>query len=182
MAKRKEKEFLDSDSWEQFRQEYESSDDRSCALLCAAYLDNCLEILVLDTLAHREKAKKELFSETMPLGTFSAKTKIAYCLNLIPDLIYKDLNTIRKIRNIFAHQLHGLSFSTEPIHSLCNNLLTPEDYSSSLGYTVEETCGTKPRQRFIFTSAIATSTIEGYYHQRAQKIHYALMEAEPKFD
>lgn len=58
MAKQKAKLFLDSTAWEQFRKEYESSDDRSCALLCAAYLDNCLEILVLEALAHREEAYK----------------------------------------------------------------------------------------------------------------------------
>ncbi len=92
MAKRCEKRFLDPKSWEQFRIEYESSDDRSCALLCAAYLDNCLEILVLEALIHKDEARKGLFSEMMPLGTFSAKIKIAYCLNLIPESIYKDIN------------------------------------------------------------------------------------------
>ena len=60
-------------TWEQFRKEYETSDDRSCALLCTSYLDHCLKILILESLTHKEDAYKSLFSEMMPLGTFSTK-------------------------------------------------------------------------------------------------------------
>ena len=182
MAKQKAKEFLDSTAWEQFRKEYESSDDRSCALLCAVYLEHCLEILVLEALAHREEAHRGLLTEMMPLGTFSAKIKIALCLNLIPESFYKDLNIIRKIRNAFAHQLHGLAFSADPIRSWCDNLIFPEDWSKSSGYTIDETCGRDPRQKFIFTSALLSSLFEDHYLQRAQNINRALMLVEPKFD
>ncbi len=182
MAKQKEKRFLDSKSWEQFKNEYEISDDRSCALLCAAYLDNCLEILVLAALVHKDEARKGLFAEMGPLGTFSAKTKIAYCLNLIPESVYKDLNAIRKIRNIYAHQLHGLSFSAEPILSECNKLILPDDYLTSMDYAIDETVGREPRQKFIFTAAMITFFITDTYHEIAEKTHQALLAAQPDFD
>ncbi len=182
MAKQKAKLFLDSTAWEQFRKEYESSDDRSCALLCAAYLDNCLEILVLEALAHREEAYKGLFLDMRPLGTFSAKIKIAFCLNIIPKSFYDDLNIVRNIRNAFAHQLHGLKFSAAPICSWCDNLMLPIDYSESSGYMIDDTCGRDPRQKFIFTTAILSSLFEDYYLERARNINSTLMAVEPKFE
>jgi len=180
MTKQKFKEFLNPQDWEKFRKEYESSDDRSCALLCAAYLENCLEILILDTLLHKDEAYQGLFRDIAPLGTFNAKTKIAFCLNLLPEIVYKDLNTIRDIRNKFAHKLHGLSFSVDPILSLCNKLLTPDDFLNEYSGRIYKKAYPKdPRAKFIFTSAIITSTMEGYYHQRAEKIHQTLLEIEP---
>jgi len=126
MTKRK-KGFLESEAWAAFRKEYESADDRSCALLCASYLENCLEVLVAEALAHPDKAKAELLAETMPLGTFSAKIKMALCLNIIDEMTFSDLNCIRKIRNEFAHGLHGLTFTADPIRSWCSALQFPED-------------------------------------------------------
>lgn len=182
MVKQQIKEFLDSTKWEKFRQEYEASDDRSCALLCAAYLDNCLEILVLEALPHEKQAHKNLFSETKPLRTFSAKIEIAFCLGLIPKSFYDDLNSIRKIRNDFAHKLHGLKFSTEPVKSWCENLTLPVEHSKSLGYTIDETCSREPRQKFIFAAAILSMLFEDYYLERARKIRSSVLLVEPKID
>lgn len=57
-----------------------------------------------------------------PLGTLSARTKICFCLGLITELEFHEINTIRRIRNEFAHGVHGVSFATQMIKDLSNNL------------------------------------------------------------
>jgi DNA-binding MltR family transcriptional regulator len=51
-----------------------------------------------------------------PLGDFSNKIKMCYCLGLIDKIIRDDLNLIRKIRNEFTHDLYA-SFESDKIKS-----------------------------------------------------------------
>jgi len=180
VAKKKQKAFLDSNSWEQFRQEFTNADDRSCALLGAAYLDHCLELLLLRALVKCE-ATDNLLGETNPLGTFSAKIKMAFSLNLIPLVIFQDLEVIRKIRNAFAHQLNGLFFSCDPIESLARRLKFPEDYLGDGQWTVESALNDDPRQMFIFSCSVISSLFESYYLERAENVQKTLMSLEPTF-
>ena len=180
MAKNKKqpKEFLNDADWERFRQEHTKADDRSCAILLAAYLDNCLHVLVSSALLHVETTGKELLGDMMPLGTFSAKTKIAHCLNLIPSSVYKDINHIRTIRNLFAHQLHGLEFEQSPIKDIVDKLTTPVDF---MGDTSGDVASWGARQRFILTCAVISMTCERYYAERAIEVHKALESVQPDF-
>ena len=43
-------------------------------------------------------------------------------MGLISESMFHDLNIIRKIRNKFAHQMHGYSFDEPEIVSWCNSL------------------------------------------------------------
>jgi hypothetical protein len=118
MSSRKITEF-DLDSFSvRFREE----SDRACAILGAALLDARLESLYLSRLKH---GADELLSNNGPLGTFSARTQVAFALEWIDLDVYHDLNIIRKIRNDFAHSFdHELSFSDQSIEARCKNLRT----------------------------------------------------------
>jgi mannitol operon repressor len=56
-----------------------------------------------------------------PLETFSTRTAAAYALGLISQAEFKDCETLRRIRNRFAHDVHT-SFDQQDIGDLCANL------------------------------------------------------------
>ena len=64
---------------------------------------------------------KRLFEYNQPLGNFSGKISLSYCLGLIDKVVKDDLNLVRKIRNRFAHDLY-VTFADEEIKSWCQGL------------------------------------------------------------
>jgi DNA-binding MltR family transcriptional regulator len=87
--------------------------DRGCVLVGAAILEKRLEDIFRHVFDHNGIARKfqdALFDANGPLGTFSSKIKLAYSLGLIARTTYKDLDTVRRIRNDFAHSIHKVDF------------------------------------------------------------------------
>ena len=84
-----------------------STSDRSCVIVAAAYIDELLGFLLKGFLnsPSSEKEDKELFSGYGPLSSFSSKILLSYRLGLISNYEYKSLQIIRKIRNVFAHDI-----------------------------------------------------------------------------
>lgn len=68
------------------------------------------------------KTRNEIFGPDGPMGAFGAKNGLAYLCSLITEEAHKDLKTIIKIRNHFAHVPNASSFSMDSVISLCNNL------------------------------------------------------------
>lgn len=101
---------------------YQKEADSSVAILASSFLDNCLEQCIREKLAD-DDVKNKLFQGYGPLATFSAKIDIALLLGLIPIKIHKDLNTIRRIRNLFAHKPEPTSFDAGQMRDLASNLL-----------------------------------------------------------
>lgn len=99
---------------------YESKDDRTIAILGGTFLEMVLEHILLAYLPSNEKEVNKLFEFNNPLGNFSNKIAMIYCLGF--DTILKsDLTFIRKIRNEFAYDLYA-SFENEKISNWCNEL------------------------------------------------------------
>ena len=55
-----------------------------------------------------------------PLGNFGARIRVAYCLGFLSAEYFQALKTIKNIRNQFAHELHGLTFSDPEISKDCS--------------------------------------------------------------
>src|SRR5690606_17733970 len=73
------------------------------------------------------KVKKLLEGGTnAPLGSLSAKTLGAYCLGLISEDEFADIEIIRDVRNKFAHRLLEATFDDQSIKDKCKNLSTPD--------------------------------------------------------
>jgi DNA-binding MltR family transcriptional regulator len=103
--------------------ELKHESDRGVVLVVAAFLDEQLEMLLTRHFIDDPKVAAELLSSgSGPLGTFSSRMKLAYCLDLIHPQQYKDLQTIRKLRNEFAHSHIRVSFESDRIRDLCANL------------------------------------------------------------
>lgn len=105
-----------------FINEFQNESDRATAVLGAALLDEKL-LQLLEAFFVDDKAEVDLLLQTeQPLGSLGARIRIAYCLGLITRNHFETLTIIKGIRNAFAHQLHGLSFTTVSIAKECDRL------------------------------------------------------------
>lgn len=153
----------DLEYFNEFLKEFQDETDRGAALVGAALLDKQLLDLLKSHLLKNKESTELLEGGTAPLGTFSARIKANYCLGLITDLEYRELQLIRKIRNEFAHQAHGLSFENERIASLCAQLRDrmPDAKEKGISRNV--------RHKFI-DAVLFTSLALWYRPQHAEKI------------
>lgn len=152
----------DLEYFSKFLKEFQGETDRGAALVGAALLDEQLLELLKSHLLKKKQSKELLEGGTAPLGTFSARIKASYCLGLITDLEHKELQLIRKVRNEFAHHVHGLSFKDDAITSLCNNFYVRIPDAKEKGILRDS------RARYI-DSVIFTSLALWYRPQHAGK-------------
>jgi len=106
----------------EFLKEFQGETDRGAALVGAALIDDRLGCLLSAHFLDCKEADELLKGGNAPLGAFSARIKMAYCLGLITDFEYKECDYIRRVRNEFAHKVHGLTFKDIKVHDLCQNL------------------------------------------------------------
>ncbi|WP_209369641.1 hypothetical protein [Priestia megaterium] len=113
------------------REELENQSDRAIAVICASILDYQLgKILSSFVIEENEKKiRKELFEGSdSPFSSFGAKIKACYFFGLISQDEYDNIENIRKIRNVFAHQLTNVSFEKNAsIKARCENLYIPKN-------------------------------------------------------
>ncbi|MDZ7661394.1 MltR family transcriptional regulator [Thiohalophilus sp.] len=117
----------------EFLAEFNGESDRGAVLTAGAYLDERLGEMLKAFFAEVKETDDLLFGFNAPIGTYSARIKAAYSLGLIQDNEFSELNIIRKIRNEFGHSWKGVSFKTQKIIDLCNNLpwLGPEEHKET---------------------------------------------------
>ncbi len=96
-------------------------------MLAAAWIDDSIQDVIRSRFIDNKKATDELLTGDAPLATFSARIKLLYCMGIITDAEKQDLNIIRAIRNLFAHQRGRVSFQTREVKDRCLSLsLTAE--------------------------------------------------------
>lgn len=100
----------DANYFSEFLKEFQAETDRGAALVGAALIDDRLERLLRSHFLEAKESSELLNGANAPLGNFSARIKAAYCLGLITDLECHECDVIRRVRNEFAHKLHGLTF------------------------------------------------------------------------
>jgi DNA-binding MltR family transcriptional regulator len=105
-----------------FLEEFQRETDRGAALVGAALIDERLEQLLHSHFVECKQTGEILNGGNAPIGTFSARIKLSFCLGLITELEFKEIEIIRRVRNEFAHKVHGLTFNDQRVHDLCQNL------------------------------------------------------------
>ena len=110
------------EQWKESLEEFQAESDRGCALLGAAFLDEQLRVLLEAFLVDDPKRIGKLLSGFGPLATFEARTSLAYALGFLSDEERRDLDLLRKVRNDFAHNLHGVSFRSPEVEDRCKEL------------------------------------------------------------
>jgi DNA-binding MltR family transcriptional regulator len=102
--------------------DYEHDNDREIVIVGCAYIENLVkEILEATFIDDKSEAKKLLSESTGSLSSLVPRARLLYLLGIIPEIVYKDIQTIGKIRNEFAHKI-STSFSDNKIGQLCKNL------------------------------------------------------------
>src|ERR1039458_4966381 len=101
--------------------------DRAAAIVAAVLLENSIEeALKYFLLNHQRNASSsvhdDMFKNSGPLGSFSAKINLGYMLGLYTSGAWRDIDGIRDIRNDFAHDLTIQDFKSDSIRSRCNNI------------------------------------------------------------
>jgi hypothetical protein len=84
---------------------YNVGDDRAIVIIGSAFLETILEHILIEFLPENEKEVEKIVNYNGPLGTYSARLRMIYCLGLIEKIVFEDLKLIGKIRNRFAHDL-----------------------------------------------------------------------------
>jgi mannitol operon repressor len=137
-----------------FLHELEIETNRGAALLGAAMIDDSLRGIIAAYLIDRKTIVDELLTNAnAPLQAFSARSKLVYCLGLISRAEYFNIDTIRDIRNKFAHKVHGLSFGDKKVADLCRKL---KYHKSTEGIINIPT----PRHAFMLATAIIVANLE----------------------
>ncbi len=107
--------------------------DRAAALSAAAFVDHALQKAITTHLRKdiSETELKKLFTASMaPLGSLYTKTLLAQALGIIHAENAQQLETIRNIRNAFAHSMTHIEFNDAPIKELCFSLSIAQSFSS----------------------------------------------------
>lgn len=104
-----------------FFNELQNESPRAAVIVAGAFLEAQLKALVsnyfidnpaiVDGFIHKE------------LRNFDSTIKLAYCMGLISEIEFHDLDVIRNIRNKFAHKMHGYSFDEPEIVKWCESLI-----------------------------------------------------------
>ena len=92
-------------------------DERALILSLAAFAEEALRELVQAYLMPGESTEKLLDGFNAPLGTFSARLRMADALGLLTPHQASDFDRLRKIRNEFAHNWLPVSFTDQNIAS-----------------------------------------------------------------
>jgi len=105
--------------------EIEFQSDRAAGILACAYLEDQLADAIKADLADESQVIRRVFTGYGPLATFSSKIDMALLLNIIDRKGHKELTTLRKIRNYFAHGTTMVTFKEQRIKDLCDHLPKP---------------------------------------------------------
>ena len=115
MAKPKE---LSIGEWNEMVGTFHEESDRGAAILAGSFAEHALG-QYLKFRIRDKKVADALFDAMGPLSSFSQRIAIAYAFDFISQVQYEDFETIRKIRNHFAHHPLETTFNTNDIKQLC---------------------------------------------------------------
>lgn len=133
-------------------EQFKAESDRAAALLAASYLDECLKHRLLEHFSSRKTGLELLDGPLAPLGSFSSRSKACHALGLIDGATYRDLNSLRNIRNEFGHSWQEGDFDMPKVAKLCRKLTwhgdpeaqawaTPRERFNSLAFQLFESLG-----------------------------------------
>lgn len=130
-----------------FLNHFYKESDRGAALLAASMLDEITLRILRAFLVDQTESEKLLTGFSAPLGTFNARVTAAYSLGLIETDEFTKINSIRKIRNEFAHTWENLNFDKADLAALVNaiprksSMPQPADSRSRFNETVANLLG-----------------------------------------
>jgi DNA-binding MltR family transcriptional regulator len=109
--------------------------DRGCVLVGAALLEERLEEMFIAVFKANKTPKKiqdSIFDSNGALSTFSAKIKMAYALGFIEKYMFEDLESIRRIRNDFAHSTKEVDFIGSNVADVISSMHCAQNFKGKM--------------------------------------------------
>lgn len=140
-----------------FLDQLKDESERALAIVAAAALDEMLRRVLEKTVVNQRIAIRLFNRPYAPLGTFSARIDAAYGFRIIDRELYRVLNTIRDIRNKFAHEINW-SFNEESTRDKCLAMHLPH-------IVYPEGMELDPRIRFQMNATGICGYLDGLLYQ-----------------
>ena len=99
--------------------------DYAIAIIGAAYVERSIELSMKGRFVMlKQEEEKRLFNYDSdgPLSDLSAKIKVGFAMYLFGRETRDDLETIRRVRNLFAHHAKPVQFSLSEVREAVNSL------------------------------------------------------------
>lgn len=100
--------------------------DRGAILVGGSILEECLENLLRAKLGSNSNARKKsielLLATSGPISSFWGKIHLSFAIGLIESWIFEDLEVIRQLRNLAAHEYAQINFDNIVVTGLTKNL------------------------------------------------------------
>ena len=119
---------IDSRQWSGFFDEIRTESDRGAAILASVWIEYLLEQKLKTLFTKGNSATRRKLFDHGPFSTFASKTLAAHCLGWIDSDTYHDVILVRKIRNLFAHELHGMNLESPKVQQFVDQFKTPSRY------------------------------------------------------
>lgn len=129
--------------------------DRALAITTAAWLEDVLERCLVASMVTLTKAETNgLFDFDSPVGSFSARIRLAYALGFFGPITRNDLDHLRHIRNAFAHARKTITFETKEIAAECRKLKLCDMYTVSPTYDPKRAVDRYTKTAFVIVTGI----------------------------
>jgi DNA-binding MltR family transcriptional regulator len=104
-------------------EELDKNGARGAVLVAHALLENILRRVLLSKMIPISRDEEDrLFGGMGPFSSMGARVATAYALGLITKQVRRDLDTVRKVRNRFAHTGKKIDFDDPEVVDLCGAL------------------------------------------------------------
>jgi len=128
--------------------------DRGAVLAGAALLDELLGELLASIFVDEPKRVAKMLEYPGSCSTFAARVDLLFCLGVVGQDVLKDLSSIRKMRNQFAHSHWRAALADREFAQVCDGFEVIRSMRQR-GTTV----ALSPRGKFEFTVAVLASHI-----------------------
>lgn len=142
---------FDADEYIGFLSGLRSESDRAMAVLAFGYLEDQLSAALAYNFKDLSRDMRDELMGSMfkPLGSVSARLKVCLAFGWLSKATYDVVNTLRDIRNGFAHGKRVHDFSHQSVRGRLEFVALEKD--EHFGHLVSERL--TPRQRFLVTCA-----------------------------
>jgi hypothetical protein len=155
-------------------EEMEAASDRAAAIVIASLVESRLTTALQSSMVDIPSIRADFFRSNGPLGSFAAKIDLALLTGLLTEEAQKDLHNMRRIRNVFAHELAPINFDTNAqVAQLCQNFIllekmicsmetedAPQGFTFTMKVSDYELLKSLPRGRYMLTGRLFVAGID----------------------
>ena len=111
-----------TDGLDEVLKEIHADSPRATAIVAGTFVQDRLIEVIKSRLVQNDNTFRELFGPGRAIGDFSTQIDLGLLLRIYTAVAQKELHTIRRIRNDFAHRMTAKTFDEQRTSALCANL------------------------------------------------------------